>query len=178
MLRIIELCSHGIFNASRKAQIVLWTCNKSLRYLILTVYGQGDACIFDTKALQACDSPPRPACCFATKVILGCIHDTKGKGISIPIIKLFFILAIEKFSFKKIDKNINVSHNNLKGIVVQLVRAPLCHSGSCGFESRQSRILLHNRCIKHSSHEQCPVLAIAEYYCKAINDSQFPLVKK
>ena len=27
-----------------------------------------------------------------------------------------------------------------KGIVVQLVRAPPCHGGSCEFESRQSRI--------------------------------------
>jgi hypothetical protein len=26
------------------------------------------------------------------------------------------------------------------GIVVQLVRAPPCHGGSCGFEPRQSRI--------------------------------------
>lgn len=28
---------------------------------------------------------------------------------------------------------------NVYGIVVQLVRAPPCHGGSCEFESRQSR---------------------------------------
>ncbi len=29
---------------------------------------------------------------------------------------------------------------NIFGIVVQLVRAPPCHGGSCGFEPRQSRL--------------------------------------
>jgi hypothetical protein len=32
----------------------------------------------------------------------------------------------------------------IAGIVVQSVRAPPCHGGSCGFESRQSRKLLPN----------------------------------
>ena len=48
----------------------------------------------------------------------------------------------QPFSKKVFDKAKKCVHNKSwrkKGTVVQLVRAPPCHGGSCGFEPRQSR---------------------------------------
>jgi hypothetical protein len=50
-------------------------------------------------------------------------------------ISFFILLAIDKLYLFYYDDN-----NNF-GIVVQLVRAPPCHGGSCEFESRQSRLI-------------------------------------
>ena len=41
----------------------------------------------------------------------------------------------------------NWNHKTKFGTVVQLVRAPPCHGGSCEFESRQSRFFFFNFCI-------------------------------
>ena len=42
---------------------------------------------------------------------------------------------------KYIAKPLKIRHDNnhARGPVVQLVRAPPCHGGGCGFESRQAR---------------------------------------
>jgi hypothetical protein len=51
--------------------------------------------------------------------------------------KYFFFLYKKKY----IAKPYKIRHHtiHIKGPVVQLVRAPPCHGGGCGFESRQAR---------------------------------------
>ena len=59
---------------------------------------------------------------------------TKPKKSREKIIQNFFQKTIDKFG--KLGNNRDCVQ---QGTVVQLVRAPPCHGGSCGFEPRQSR---------------------------------------
>ena len=51
------------------------------------------------------------------------------------------ILLSSLYKKKYIAKPYKIRHHtiHIRGPVVQLVRAPPCHGGGCGFESRQAR---------------------------------------
>ena len=69
-------------------------------------------------------------------LIYRAIYCTQGSN---PCFSFVNKSRIERLTFDRISIIISVVIQDIIGIVVQLVRAPPCHGGSCEFESRQSR---------------------------------------
>ena len=69
-------------------------------------------------------------------LIYRAIYCTQGSN---PCFSFVNKSQVKQLTFDRISIMVSVFREYNIGIVVQLVRAPPCHGGSCEFESRQSR---------------------------------------
>ena len=69
-------------------------------------------------------------------LIYRAIYCTQGSN---PCFSFVNKNRVKRLTFDRILTIICIVMQDIIGIVVQLVRAPPCHGGSCEFESRQSR---------------------------------------
>ena len=73
-------------------------------------------------------------------LIYRAIYCTQGSN---PCFSFVNKIHCKQLTFDRISTIISLFISEFIGIVVQLVRAPPCHGGSCEFESRQSRLFIY-----------------------------------
>ena len=91
-----------------------------------------------TEALTGVNTTIDDDVIFDSKTNTLTIEFTQGNPLENILTEIKKNEEIRESFIDKLQKNCKIS---LVGTVAQLVRVPLCHGGSWGFKSRQSRIL-------------------------------------